>query len=148
MSNVGFTCAGAVNQSLYHSPKRKPSEASRQRQVEDVLLGAAAHRRCQRSIFSTRILYPTHAANAAMRFARPTPGSAAPPQNHQLPGQDRLNNQRLLSPKCRSGGVGCNLPCPAGHSPTGEHTRTVQDILPRSAGTFSGPFVGRVGARP
>jgi hypothetical protein len=30
---------------------------------------------------------------------RPTPGSTATPQNHQLPGQNRLNNQHLLSPK-------------------------------------------------
>jgi hypothetical protein len=28
-----------------------------------------------------------------------TPGSAAPPQSNQLPGQTRLNNQRLLRPK-------------------------------------------------
>jgi hypothetical protein len=29
----------------------------------------------------------------------PTPGSAAPPQNYPLPGQDRLNHQHLLRPK-------------------------------------------------
>jgi hypothetical protein len=29
----------------------------------------------------------------------PTLGSATPPQNHRLPGQDRLNNRHLLRPK-------------------------------------------------
>lgn len=37
--NALFSCAGAVVQRLCHSPKRKPSEASRQRQLEHVLEG-------------------------------------------------------------------------------------------------------------
>jgi len=36
-ANAGFTCAGAVDQDLCHSPDSQPSEASRQRQVQAML---------------------------------------------------------------------------------------------------------------
>ena len=38
-TNAGFTCAGAVDQDLCHSPNSQPSEASRQRQVQAMLGG-------------------------------------------------------------------------------------------------------------
>jgi hypothetical protein len=39
-----------------------------------------------------KVITATHATSCRT----PTSGSAAPPQNHLLPGQDRLNNQRLF----------------------------------------------------
>jgi hypothetical protein len=38
-TNAGFTCAGAVDHHLCHSPSSKATEASRQRQVEAMLGG-------------------------------------------------------------------------------------------------------------
>jgi hypothetical protein len=70
----------------------------------------------ERFIFVTRSLY---SSCIVISFnERPTPGSAAPPQNHPQPGQDRLNNQHLLRPKTAA------------------------------AVASAAPFVGRAGARP
>jgi hypothetical protein len=61
-----------------------------------------------------KVITATHATSCRT----PTPGSAAPPQKHHLPGQDRLNNQHLLRPKTAA------------------------------AVALVAPFVGRVGPRP
>jgi hypothetical protein len=42
-----------------------------------------------------KVITATHATSCRT----PTPGSAAPPQNHHLPGQDQMNNQRLFRHK-------------------------------------------------
>jgi hypothetical protein len=49
-----FSCAGAVVQRLCHSPSRKPSEASRQRQLEHVLGGSPIADLLERKIIAER----------------------------------------------------------------------------------------------
>jgi hypothetical protein len=97
---------------------------------------AAARRRkariSERVSFKVAVIYdcPHLSGQHVDLYPRcPTPGSAASPQNHPLPGEDRLNYQRLLRPKFSSGGVGCTL-CWAGRRTAVATHHNLQDERP------------------
>jgi hypothetical protein len=52
--------------------------------------------------------------------------TAKPPASWARPAEQPAPSQAQNG---RSGGVGCNLPCPAWHSPTGEHTRPLKEYF-------------------